>query len=416
MPQSVDAMLRDRAHRVIPGGMYGHMSAAQLPAEFPQFLARGEGVHIWDVDGGEYIDLMCGYGPVLLGHRHPHVEAAAQRQALDADTQNMPSPRIVELAEAITARVSHADWAIFSKNGTDATTQCVTIARAATGRRRILVAEGAYHGAAPWCTPRPAGVLPEDRAHLSHYRYNDLESVHAAAADGDLAGIIVSPLRHDLRKDVLPPEPAFTRGLRELCDRTGAVLILDDVRCGLRLHNGGSWEPLGVEPDLSAWSKAIANGYALGAALGRESLRDAAASIYSTGSFWCSAVAMAAALATLEVLEREPIHERIVANGTTIQRGLGEQARAHGLDVVVSGPPALPFLRFVDDDEFALSHVFAATAAQHGVWLHPVHNWFVSPALSEADLEQVLDGTDHAFSEAARQVGDPTTTPRKAGA
>ena len=251
---ATDAEWRARAAKVIPGGLYGHQNVASLPRGYPQFMSHGLGCHVWDVDGNEYVDLMCSYGPVLLGHRHPKVDEAAARQAAEADCQNGPSPRMVELAEALTATVGHADWAIFSKNGTDATTQCVTIARAATGKRKMLVATGAYHGAAPWCTPGPGGVVAEDRAHLISYRYNDMASVEAAVAEAgdDLAGIVVSPIRHDINVDLELPDPAFAAGLRSVCDRTGAVLILDDVRCGLRLHHGSSWEPIGVEPDLSA--------------------------------------------------------------------------------------------------------------------------------------------------------------------
>jgi len=400
---AVDAGLRARAARVIPGGLYGHQNVASLPRGYPQFMSHGLGSRVWDVDGNEYIDLMCSYGPVLLGHRHPRVDEAAARQAALADCQNGPSPRMVELAEAMTDSVDHADWAIFSKNGTDATTQCVTIARAATAKRKILVATGAYHGAAPWCTPGPSGVLPEDRAHLIQYRYNDLASVEAAAsaAGDDLAGIVVSPIRHDIGVDLELPDPVFATGLRALCDRTGAVLILDDVRCGLRLHHGSSWEPIGVAPDLSAWSKAIANGYALGAVLGRASLADAVRSIYTTGSFWFAAVSMAASLATLQVLDEEDTVGRTVKIGTMLREGLAEQASARGLEVSLSGPVQMPFLSFAGDDTFALANVFAQRSILGGVYLHPRHNWFVSGAMDEDDLARVLDVTESAFDEVA---------------
>jgi glutamate-1-semialdehyde 2,1-aminomutase len=403
---TVDAGLRARAKKVIPGGLYGHQNVASLPQGYPQFMSRGLGSHVWDVDGNEYIDLMCSYGPVLLGHRHPKVDEAAARQAAEADCQNGPSPRIVELAEAMTATVDHADWAIFSKNGTDATTQCVTIARAATGKRKILVATGAYHGAAPWCTPGPKGVLSDDRAHLIEYRFNDLASVEAAVAQAgdDMAGVVVSPMRHDMGIDQELPDPAFATGLRRLCDRAGAVLILDDVRCGLRLHHGSSWEPLGVNADLSAWSKAIANGYALGAVLGRESLAHAARSIYTTGSFWFAAVSMAASLATLQVLEEEDTVGRTVAMGTRLRQGLAEQAQARRLDVCLSGPVQMPFMSFAGDSDFTLANVFARSAILGGIYLHPKHNWFVSGAMDEADVDQVLEVTDTAFDDVMQAV------------
>jgi glutamate-1-semialdehyde 2,1-aminomutase len=400
---TADAALRARARKVVPGGAYGHQNVAPLPRGYPQFMSRGLGAHVWDVDGNEYIDLMCSYGPVLLGHRHPRVDEAASRQAAEGDCQNGPSPRMVELAEVMTATVGHADWAIFSKNGTDATTQCVTIARAATGKRKILVATGAYHGAAPWCTPGPSGVVAEDRAHLVEYRYNDLASVEAALsrAGEDVAGIVVSPIRHDIGVDLEWPEPAFATGLRAACDRVGAALILDDVRCGFRLHHGSSWEPMGVAPDLSAWSKAIANGYALGAVLGGEPFREAARSIYTTGSFWFAAVSMAASLATLSVLEEEDTVGRTVTTGTRLRQGLADQAAGRGLEVSLSGPVQMPFLTFAGDDDFTAANVFARRAILGGVYLHPRHNWFVSGAMDENDVDRVLEVTDGAFAAVA---------------
>jgi glutamate-1-semialdehyde 2,1-aminomutase len=400
---ATDAGLRARAAQVIPGGLYGHQNVAGLPRGYPQFMSHGLGSHIWDVDGNEYIDLMCSYGPVLLGHRHPRVDEAAARQAALADCQNGPSPRMVELAEALTATVDHADWAVFSKNGTDATTQCITIARAATQKRKILVAGGAYHGAVPWCTPGPSGVLREDRAHLMEYRYNDLASVEAAvhAAGDDVAGIVVSPIRHDMGIDLELPDPAFATGLRALCDRMGAVLILDDVRCGFRLHHGSSWEPIGVQPDLSAWSKAIANGYALAAVLGRDSLADAVRTIYTTGSFWFAAVSMAASLATLQVLEEEGTVGKTVKIGTMLRDGLAQQASARDIEASLSGPVQMPFLSFAGDDTFTLANVFSQRCILGGVYLHPRHNWFVSGAMDEDDVDRVLQVTDTAFDEVA---------------
>lgn len=398
-----DCRLRVRARKVIPGGMYGHQSVAALPASFPQFMARGEGARVWDVDGNEYVDLMCSYGPVLVGHRHRRVEEAVARQGAQGDTQNGPSARMVELAEVFTERVEHADWAMFCKNGTDATTACVSIARAATGRRKVLVAEGSYHGSAPWCTPRLVGVAPEDRVNFVHYRYNDVASVEAAIAEtaNDLAGVLVTPIRHDLGFDLEMPEPAFARYLRQICDRLGAALILDDVRCGLRLDNGGSWEYLAVQPDLSAWSKAIANGYALGAVLGADSLRAAASDIYVTGSFWYSAVPMAAALATLAVVDEEDTVGRMVAAGSALRSGMAEQAGRHGVAVSLTGPVQMPFLTFPGDQDFALADVFSDCALRNGAWIHPRHNWFVSGVMTESDVARALEATDPAFEAVA---------------
>ena len=405
-PLAADAALRQRAAAVIPGGMYGHQSAAGLPAGFPQFMARGRGARVWDADGNEYVDLMCSYGPVILGHRHPAVEAAARAQQEQADCQNAPSPRMVELAEALTATVAHADWAMFAKNGTDATTLALMIARAATGRATILAARGAYHGAAPWCTPRPAGTTPGDRAHLAYFTYNDLASAEAAAAaaGGDLAGVIVTPFRHDAGFDQELADPAFARGLRALCDRAGAALILDDVRCGFRLHFGSSWEPLGVNPDLSAWSKAIANGHPLAAVLGSDWLRDGAREVFTTGSFWFSAVPMAAALATLRALREEDAVAAMRERGQALRDGLAAQAARWELPIQQTGPVAMPFLTFGGDRDFRLANVFTGAAIRRGVFLHPRHNWFVSAAMTGADVEHVLAATDRGFAAVRAEV------------
>jgi glutamate-1-semialdehyde 2,1-aminomutase len=404
--RTTDAALRARAAAVIPGGMYGHQSVAGLPAVYPQFMARGAGARVWDVDGREYVDLMCSYGPVVLGHQHPKVEAAAEAQRREADCQNAPSPRMVELAEALTATVAHADWAMFAKNGTDATTLALMIARAATGRRKILAARGSYHGSAPWCTPRPGGVTAEDRANMGYFTYNDLASAQQAAdaAAGDLAGVIVTPFRHDIGQDQELADPQFARGLRALCDRTRAALILDDVRCGFRLHLGGSWEPLGVAPDLSAWSKAIANGYALAAVLGNDAFRTAATEVFTTGSFWFSAVSMAAGLATLAALAEQDAVATMAARGQALRDGLAEQAARYELAIRQTGPAQMPFLTFAGDAGFALANTFAGEAARRGAFLHPRHNWFVSAATTPADLDMALDATDHAFAAVRRQI------------
>jgi glutamate-1-semialdehyde 2,1-aminomutase len=408
-----DRELRTRALAVIPGGMYGHLNMRLLPPEYPQYFRSGLGARVIDVDGREFVDLMCSWGPVILGHRHPAVEEAAARQAALGDCLNGPSPRMVELAERFVSVVDHAQWVMFQKNGTDATTLCCTIARAQTGARKILVAKGAYHGAAPWCTPVEAGTTAEDRANLVRYVYNDLESVREATAgvEGDLAAILVSPFRHDAGFDQELCDPAFARGLRELCDETGAALILDDVRCGLRLHFGGSWEPLGVKPDLSAWSKAIANGYALAAVMGNDRFRAAASSLFTTGSFWFTSVAMAASLATLDALETEQSVAAMEKMGAALREGFDEQARRWGYEIRQTGPVQMPYLSFVGDQDHAVGTQFAAGAVRHGLYLHPRHNWFVSAAMNESDLEMALSASDNAFRD-LREAGVAVAAPK----
>jgi glutamate-1-semialdehyde 2,1-aminomutase len=402
-----DTGLRQRAAKVVPGGMTGHLNAASLPAGYPQFFERGEGCRVWDVDGNAYIDFMCSWGPNLLGHHHPEVDAAARRQQALGDCLNGPTPRFVELAERFVARSAHADWVLFQKNGTDATTVSLMVARAATGKRKVLVATKAYHGADPWCTPVPAGVTPEDRAHLIHYTYNDVASLEAAAdaAGGDLAAIVCAAFKHDLGVDQALPTVAFARRARELCDKAGAALVLDEVRAGYRVHANGSWETVGVRPDLSAWSKSIANGYALAAVTGTDALRDAATRIYTTGSFWSGGVAMAAGLATLEVAEAADVVGHVARMGQRLRDGIAAQAASHGVPVRQTGPAALPLVLFDDDAGFDKGAVFTVEALRRGVYLHPKHNMFLSLAHTEQDIDLALQATDAAFAAVAARFG-----------
>ncbi|KRQ25918.1 MULTISPECIES: aminotransferase class III-fold pyridoxal phosphate-dependent enzyme [Mycobacteroides] len=399
-----DTGLSKRAAMVIPGGIYGHMNVRGFSDTLPQYMVSGQGCRLTDTEGKTYLDFMCGWGPVVLGHRHPKVQRAVERQIARGDCLNGSAPVMVELAELLVDTIAHADWALLAKNGTDATTACLTIARAATGRRKVLMARGAYHGAVPWCTPVNAGVTHEDRAHLDYFEFNDLSSVYAAAdrAGEDLAAIIVCPFRHDVYRDQELVDLEFARGLRTLCDRTGAVLILDDVRCGFRLALAGSWEPLGVRPDLSAWSKAIANGYALAAVTGTDALREAATQTYVTGSFWFSAVSMAAGIATITELRDTDALQDIWRAGERLRHGLATQARAHGFEITQSGPVQMPLLHFAEDDDFALTRRWCDEAGSRGVYVHPYHNWFLSAAHTNADIDEALQRTDAAFESLLR--------------
>jgi glutamate-1-semialdehyde 2,1-aminomutase len=399
--REIDSALRARAARVVPGGMHGHLDAAFLPPEYPQFFARGEGCRVWDVDGNEYVDFMCSWGPILLGYRHAEVERAVAEQAAIADVLNGPTSLMVELAETFVEQVPHADWAMFCKNGTDATTLGVVVARAAAGRRKVLIAQGSYHGIASWSTRVDApGTTPEDHANTVPFEYNDLASVEAAielAGADDVAAVVVTPIRHDIQRDLEEPTPEFAEGLRAICDRIGAALVLDDIRCGLRLDMRGSWESLGVRPDFSAWSKTIANGHPLAVLLGAEAWREAANRVFATGSFWMAGAPMAGALATLRILRESGGIETMRRAGERLQQGLREQARAHGLDVTVSGPPQLPFLSFANDPQQQRAGEWAGECAKNGVYLHPYHNWFMSTAHDDASIDRALEGTDEAF-------------------
>ena len=412
---SRNAELKQRAAQVIPGGMYGHESTALLPADFPQFFRRAEGTRLWDADDNEYIDYMCAYGPNLLGYRQPEVDAAVRAQMQLGDTLTGPSEIMVTLAEDMVAMLSHADWAMFSKNGTDATSMATVIARAHTGKRKILVGKGVYHGAAPWCTPGPAGILSEDRGHIVCYRDQDPQSLAEAVAAhaGDIAAVFATPFRHETFRDQSEPDATFAREARRLCDAEGAVLVLDEVRAAFRLSRDGAWAGLGVKPDLTSIGKVIGNGQPISALVGLEHMRKAASSVYVTGSFWFSAVPMAAAVATLKIIRESDYLERLQRTGRLLREGLAAQAAAHGFALRQTGPVQMPLILFEDDPEMRLGYFWAAAAVRRGVYLHPYHNMFINAALTETDVAQTLEATDAAFTalKAQDRAGLPLERP-----
>jgi glutamate-1-semialdehyde 2,1-aminomutase len=400
--------LLERASRVVPGGIYGHQSPQLLsPGSYPNFLARGKGCRIWDVDGNEYIDFMCSYGPIVLGHRHPRVEEAVRAQLEQLDCPNLPSERWVDLAELLVSITPWAGWAVFGKNGSDATSWSIAVARAHTGRNKVIMAEGAYHGSHPWCTPNPAGTTEGERMDVVTFEYNNSEDLRRLANEhrGQVAAIILCPFRHDVFHNEEMPAPGFHDGVRSLCDREGIVLILDDVRAGFRLHLGGSGEVVGLQPDLTCYSKAIANGYAISAVLGREELRETAQQVYFTGSFFTAAVSMAAAIATINALRDEGGIEQMDVAGKRFREGLYQQARSLGLSITQSGPPAIPFLTFDNDEGFQRSRLWAGECARRGVFLAPFHNWFLCAAHSEADIDEALVATEAAFKVVKDKLG-----------
>jgi glutamate-1-semialdehyde 2,1-aminomutase len=397
-----------RATKVVPGGIYGHLApAAALPAAFPHYAASGQGCRFRDVDGNEWLDFLCGYGASLLGYGHPEVDEAAARQRRDGAVLNQPTERMVELAEALTERIDFAQWAVFAKNGSDVTTWATRVAREHTGRSLIIKAKGAYHGVDAWCDPGLGGRIPEDRASVREFEWNDLAGLgDLLENEGDsVAALVLTPYHHAAFGPSEMPAEGFWEHLETICRERGILLVLDDVRAGFRLHEGGSHRLFGFTPDLACYSKALGNGYAISACVGREELRRAAREVFLTGSCWSDAAAMAAALACLRVSQKEKVVEQLDALGRRLGDGLEAAAGEHGVALAMTGPPAMPFPWFEEDENLYLLQRFCGLCAEEGVFFHPHHNWFLCASHGEAEIDEALAVAGRALARMGEESG-----------
>ncbi|MCC5840549.1 MAG: aminotransferase class III-fold pyridoxal phosphate-dependent enzyme [Opitutales bacterium] len=406
----MNSPLFQRAVRVIPGGIPGHQSPVfTVPGQFPYFAKRAEGPFYWDEGGNRYIDFLCAYGPLVLGAGRPEVAAAVAAAEAGGICFNHPTEWTVRLAERLVEMVDIADWAFFGKNGADMTYWSIRVAREHTGRRKILRFLHAYHGTDPWCTDCSAGVVEGDRADILQAPWNDTAALNAIfdLHGHELAGIISTPFDHPNYADMTLPDPAFQRAIRRGLDACGGLWIYDDVRCGFRHHLGGTHRYFDCSPDLICYSKALANGYAIAACVGRESFRAAASKVFATGSFWNNPGPFAAALATIDLLEQESVIPGILRRGQEWVDGFLALGEKHGIEFRASGTPALPYIRVADDPGFFRQQAFCATAIKHGIFLHPHHNWFIGHAHSEAVLEESLARVEAAILDFQVEVACP---------
>ena len=410
---SQDAVWRERAKSVLPNGMYGHLATRAVPESYPQFFSRAEGAMMWDVDGVGYIDYMCAYGPNLFGYGDREIDDAYIAQLRQGDTLTGPSPLLVQLAEAMVAQVSHAEWALFCKNGTDATTSAVMAARAVTGRTKILRAHGSYHGTSPWCAPAPAGTTEADRDAVIWFDFNDVESLKAAVAeaDADLAAIIATPVNQPAYYKNAMPTAEYAQAARQACDASGAMLITDEVRTGFRVVTDGIWDKLGAAPDLSAWGKAIANGHCLSALLGNTRARPGIEKIFVTGSYWFAAAPKAASLVVMSRIRDGGYLDQINAIGEALRTGLDDLAQRHGVGFDQSGPVTMPLMTFADDPDLRAGFHWCAEMLKQGVYMHPWHNMFLNTAMTDAHIETTLKAAEKAFASlnAVRATLPPNT-------
>ena len=401
--------LFQRIAKVAPGAIYGHQSPAlTVPGSYPYFVSHAKGAYYWDVDGNRYIDYICAYGPMVNGYANPIVEKAAQAELNKGNCFNHPGRQLVELAEKLVDLMAFADWAVFAKNGSDVVTWATRVAREATGRRKLVVARSEYHGAHAWCDPGHGGQIPEDRAQMLYFTWNKLDELRAlfAAHGDDIAGVVMTPFHHPAFADLELPAPGFWQGVRKLCDDRGSVLILDDVRCGFRLDLHGSHKYFGFEPDIACYCKAIANGYPLAAAAGRDSLKTAASKVFLTGSYWNSSAPMAAALANIALLAKNDGIKHMRKMGEMLIDGLVERGKGFGYTMVATGPGAIPYIRFGNENNFMRMQEFSAEMTMRGHFFHPHHNWFLSTAHTEKDINQTLQVAEEVFKIVKQRFGD----------
>jgi glutamate-1-semialdehyde 2,1-aminomutase len=395
--------LFDRAKSVIPGGIYGHFNPVnhQPHGTYPNFVARAEGARFWDVDGNEFIDYMCAYGPMILGYGNSVVNAAFQKQAAEADTCTLASPVMVELAEYMVDLIPVADWAYFAKNGADVTNLAVMIARVVTGRSKVVAITDGYHGSTPWMQAAGReGTIESDRANIIRIPWNDPVALEAVLETypNEVAAFISSPYHHPAFKDNEMPDPGYWTSVHESLRRHGVVSILDDVRAGFRINMGGSNEHFGYKPDLICYCKAIGNGYPISALVGTDALKDAAGKVFHTGSFWYSAGPMAAALACLKELKRIDAPQVINTTGTKVFDGLVEIAANHGHDLRVTGVPSMPYIRTIHDDGHSFHQRLCGECTRRGLFLTSHHNLFVSAAHTDEDVQRTWDIFEDALT------------------
>ncbi len=397
----------DRARRVIPTGVWGHnrFPAFLGPGRYPVFARRAQGAHFEDVDGRHYIDYMCGYGAMITGFANPAVDAAATARMAMGDCLNQPTETSVLLAERLTELIPDMAWAGFGKNGSDAVSTAFLIARAHTGRTKIVCVNGAYHGSHSWCNwcNIGAGRPAEDSSMVLPVDWNDLAGMRELfEAEGDsIAAVLMTPFHHPFAAPAELPDEAWWPGVSALCRDGEALLLVDDVRAGFRLDLAGSHRYFGFSPDLICLSKALANTHPLSVVLGVDRCREAAEKVFAAGTFWSASAPMAAALANLDLLCEPGRFDRMQRLAGQLCDGLVAHGAAVGLTLEITGPPTIPTVTIAGDHDFALMTAFAENMVARGSFVHPTHNWFFSAAHDEDDVAATLTHAQGALETAA---------------
>ena len=335
-----------QAKQVMPGGVSSPVRAFRGVGGDPLFIARGEGPYLFDADGNRYVDYVMSWGPLILGHAHPAVVEAIRQQAACGTSYGAPTELEIQLAELVIDLIPSVEMVRFVNSGTEATMSALRLARAYTGRNKIIKFEGCYHGHADLLLvqagsgvatlglPDSPGVPPGATQDTLTAPYNDLDAVRTLFEQypDEIAAVIVEPVAGNM--GVVPPLPGFLQGLRDLTEQHGAVLIFDEVMTGFRVALGGAQEKYGVVPDLTAFGKVIGGGLPVGAYGGRKAIMEhvaPAGSMYQAGTLSGNPLAMAAGLATLRTITEPGVFDRIVNVATVVRETIERQASAVGI-------------------------------------------------------------------------------------
>ena len=393
-----------RADRVLPGGGIYLSRSADMAGRgvLPGFIASAEGCRATDADGKTYIDYMGANGPNILGYRHPEVEEAVRRQMAILTSASLFPPSLVEVVEQMVARFDGMTWELVSKNGSEVVSLGARAARQYTQRRRLITFERAYHGNDPeLAASPPKGPLTDGTGDIGRLPWNDPQALidYCSGHGSEIAAILLNPLDQNPRMNTAFADKDFVAAIEQVRSQHGIQLVLDDVRHGFRLHPMGSHCLLGIEPDALALGKALGNGHAISALLGREHLRDAARKILYTSTYMFEAPPMHAAMTMLTIYDRDKVFDHITQMGNLLRDGLVAAAEKAGHAVHYSGPPAMPTLLFADDPKGEKQRAFARAAAHGGAILHPFLNWNLSAAHTKADIEETIEIAAAAFDQ-----------------
>ncbi|WP_027719419.1 glutamate-1-semialdehyde 2,1-aminomutase [Desulfovirgula thermocuniculi] len=418
-----------RALRYLPGGVNSPVRAFKAVGGQPLFISRGRGAYIYDADGNEYIDYVCSWGPLILGHAHPEVVEELEACLKDGTSFGAPTEREVELAREIVEAMPAVEVVRLVNSGTEATMSALRLARAYTGRSKIVKFEGCYHGHADFLlikagsgaltlgVPSSPGVPPAAASLTIVAPFNDLGAVEEIfAREGhDIAAVIVEPVPGNM--GVVLPREGFLEGLREITRRYGALLIFDEVITGFRLAYGGAQAVYRVAPDLTCLGKIIGGGLPVGAYGGRKEIMDLVAPagpVYQAGTLSGNPLAVTAGLATLRVLRRPDTYAELERKAALLHRGLLEAAREAGVEVIINRAASMLTVFFtgrevVDYTSACTSNTsrFAAffwSMLNRGIYL-PCSQFeaiFLSLAHTEEHIERTVEAAREAFKSACR--------------